>query len=249
MIKYQKEKMVALITIDTRGEDIDNAFIAELNEICHDIGIDDDVRVTVIIGSGSVFATGLAIRSISDAEHEAWNMPASVSTCIEQLRCPTIAAINGDAFGQGFELALACDLRIAAEKARFSLPHILQGLIPWDGGTQRLTRITGITRSMEMVLTGKTIDAEEALSTGIVNQVVPAAELKEHVMKMAADIAAQSPLALSFAKEAVIKGLDLTLEQGLELECDLYMLLHTTGDRTEGIKAFLEKRPPDFKGE
>ena len=250
-IIYEKDDPIALITINSGKQDnaIDASVAAELEEVCGKISIDDSIRVVIITGSGLSFATGLAIEPQASPKERLNTMPASVGAAVARLRCPTIAAINGDALGQGFELALACDLRVAVETAHFALPHIEQGLMPWDGGTQRLSRIAGITRTMEMVLTGKSIDVREALSSGIISRIVSSEELMTFVMKMGHDIAAQSPLALSFAKEAVADGLDLTLEQGLRLECDLYMLLHTTGDRTEGIKAFLEKRTPRFKGE
>ena len=177
---------------------------------------------------------------------EAKGQPAAA---IASINCPVIAAINGDALGQGLELALSCDIRIAADTARFGLPQVGQGILPGDGGTQRLARIVGRGKAMELLLTGNTIDASEALAIGLVNQVVAGGKLIAEVETMAAAVVSKGPLALRYAKEAVIKGLDLTLEQGLRLEADLYLLLHTTADRTEGIRAFLEKKRPQFKGE
>ena len=159
-----------------------------------------------------------------------------------------IAAINGDALGQGLELALSCDIRLASNEARFSLPQVAKGLIPGDGGTQRLSRIVGKGKALELILTAGVIDAGEALAIGLVNKVMAQEELTAGAEAMAKTMAAKGPIALRYAKEAVNKGLDLTLEQGLCLEADLYFLLHTTDDRTEGIRAFLEKRPPQFKG-
>jgi len=161
---------------------------------------------------------------------------------------PTIAAINGDAFGQWLELALACDIRISAEDARFSMPQVTYGEIPWDGGTQRLARLVGRGKALEMILTGEVIDALEAYRVGLVNRVVPRKALMKEAIALASEMADKGPIALRFAKEAVCKGMDLTLEQGLRLEADLYFLLHTTQDRTEGIRAFIEKRPPKFEG-
>jgi enoyl-CoA hydratase/carnithine racemase len=172
----------------------------------------------------------------------------SVATPVASLTSPVIAAINGDALGQGLELALACDLRVAAETARFALPHIVSGLIPWDGGTQRLPRIVGKAKAMEMILTGESLDAIDAYKIGLVNKVVPPEGLLQTVKNMGQAMASKASLALKYAKEAIHEGLDLTLEQGLRLEADLYFLLQTTEDRTEGVRAFLEKRHPQFKG-
>ena len=168
---------------------------------------------------------------------------------VAAIEKPVIAAINGDAFGEGLELALACDVRIAAQNAHFGLPEIEAGLIPSDGGTQRLPRIIGRGKALEMILTGETIDAAEALEIGLVTKVVPAESLNAEVEALAKAMAAKAPVSLRYIKEAINKGLDLTMEQGLRLEADLYFLLHTTGDRTEGIKAFQQKRPPEFKGQ
>jgi enoyl-CoA hydratase/carnithine racemase len=156
--------------------------------------------------------------------------------------------IGGDAIGLGLELALACDIRIAADTAHFGFPHIKEGLIPWDGGTQRLSRVVGQAKAMEMILTGEVIDAEEAYRIGLLSKVVPAEELMPVTIDMAREMASKGPIALRYAKEAIQKGMDLTLEQGLRLEADLYFLLHTTKDRTEGITAFREKRTPEFEG-
>jgi enoyl-CoA hydratase len=172
----------------------------------------------------------------------------NVASAIASIDRPVIAAINGDALGQGLELALSCDVRLAAQSARFGFPQVASGLMPRDGGTQWLPRIIGKGKALELILTGEIIDAEEALAIGLVSQVVPPPDLVATVEALAQKIARQAPIALRFIKEAVNKGLDLTLEQGLRLEADLYFLLHTTADRTEGIKAFLEKRRPQFKG-
>jgi enoyl-CoA hydratase/carnithine racemase len=173
----------------------------------------------------------------------------NIAAAVAAIEKPVIAAVNGDALGDGLELALACDVRIAAQNARFGLPEIEAGLIPSGGGTQRLPRIVGRGKALEMILTGETIDAPAALEYGLATKIVSADSLMTEVEALAKAMAAKAPVSLRYIKEAINKGLDLTMEQGLRLEADLYFLLHTTGDRTEGIKAFQQKRPPEFKGQ
>ena len=146
-------------------------------------------------------------------------------------------------------MALACDIRIAAQKAHFGFPEVATGLIPSGGGTQRLPRIIGKGKALELILTAEIIDAASALEIGLVTKVVPAESLNAEVDTLVKAIAGKAPISLRYIKEAINKGLDLTLEQGLRLEADLYFLLHTTADRTEGIKAFQQKRPAEFKGQ
>ena len=179
---------------------------------------------------------------------EAFTRTGVIVEQIASIDRPVISAIDGEVTGLGLELALACDIRIATEISHFGLPHVREGLIPWDGGTQRLSRLVGRSKAMEMILTGEIIDAQEAYRIGLVNRVVPPKELMSLVMDMAREIASKGPVALRYAKEAIHKGMDLTLEQGLRLEADLYFLLHTTKDRTEGIRAFQEKSSPRFEG-
>ncbi len=223
------------------GNAINQSLAQELCEVCYGINQDNGIYVAVITGAGDVFCSGSDADSI-----EAGQSPANAIASIE---CPVIAAINGDALGQGLELALGCDIRLSSETSRFGLPQVSRGLIPLDGGTQRLPRIIGRGKALELLLTAETITAQEALEIGLVSRVVPPEKLAVEVEALAETLAAKGPLALKYIKEAVNKGLDMALEQGLRLEADLYFLLHTTADRTEGIKAFLGKRPPEFKGE
>lgn len=247
-IIYQVARGIATITLNRpRANNTINVSLAqELADTCSFISQDDSVRVVILTGAGKVFSAGTDLSPGRRAS-PASTLPRAADT-LSRLRCPVIAAINGDATGQGLELALAADIRIAAETARLGLPHIASGIIPWDGGTQRLPRLIGRARALEMLLTGAVVTALEAAAMGLVNRVVPPAELLSIVTSLAQKIVDSAPLATQYAREAVRQGMDLTLEQGLRLETDLYLLLQTTTDRTEGITAFLQKRPPRFRG-
>ena len=222
----------------------------ELAQLCDEIALDEEIRVVILTGAEeNSFSMGTdAIKKILGGEEGESRNLRRMAEPIAKLSHPIIAAINGDAIGQGLELALACDIRIAAETSHFGLPHIKVGLIPWDGGTQRLSRLVGSSKALEMILSGEVINAQEAFRIRLVNKIVPPGALIAFTMERAREMASKGPIALKFAKEAIHKGMDLTLEQGLRLEADLYLLLHTTGDRTEGIKAFQGKKTPRFEG-
>jgi enoyl-CoA hydratase len=243
-VVYTKKDHIAHITLNRPdvGNIINQQLAQELEAVCCGISQDEDIYVVTLTGAGDkAFCSGSELQKSGTGYRAA--------TAIASIDRPVIAAINGDAVGQGLELALSCDIRLASDKARFGFPQIAQGLIPFDGGTQRLPRIVGRGKALELILTAETITAREALEIGLVSKVVDGASLAAEAEALAKTIAAKGPIALRFIKEAVNKGLDLTLEQGLRLEADLYFLLHTTADRTEGITAFLEKRPPQFKGQ
>jgi enoyl-CoA hydratase len=222
----------------------------ELIELCTEIAWDGKIRVVVLTGAegGSFFKETDLAREFLKNNGAEQNKNCFLTEPIAKVDRPVIAAINGNAIGEGLELALACDIRIAIETSRFGLPHVKAGLIPWDGGTQRLSRLVGKGKALEMILTGEMIDAQEAQRIGLVNKIVSPDKLMPVAMDMAKEMASKGPIALRYAKEAIYKGMDMTLEQGLRLEADLYLLIHTTKDRTEGIKAFQEKRIPKFKG-
>ncbi len=239
-IIYDKRQNIAVITLNRPAADnvINQQLVQEMAEVCREVSEDDEVRVVIVNGAGDVFCGGSEL-----------SVPSGVASAIAGLEKPVIAAINGDALGQGLELALACDIRLAVRVARLGFPQVVSGFPMMDGGTQRLARIVGRGKALEMLFTGETVTSEEAHSIGLVSKVVERETLVSETETLAADLAGKAPIALRYAKEAINKGLDMTLEQGLRLEADLYFLLHTTDDRTEGIRAFQEKRPPDFKGQ
>jgi len=241
---YTKNEHIARVTLNRPEVNnvINHQLVQELEDVCCQINQDDDIYLVIITGAGDKAFCG-------GSELEPVKYRCSPAASIAGIDRPVIAAINGDALGQGLELALSCDIRLAAEKAHFGLSQVAQGLIPMDGGTQRLPRIVGKGKAMELLLTADTINAEEAFEIGLVNKVVSEDKLAAEIEALAKAITIKGPIALKYAKESVNKGLDLTLEQGLRLEADLYFLLQTTADRTEGIKAFLEKKPPQFKGQ
>ena len=250
-LNYEKKENVGIIHIKrpATGRVELGQLADELSDLCGEIAWDGEVRVVLLAGIGEDgFPGEKDLGPISEGDEPETTF-RSLAEPVAGVERPVIAAITGDAIGQGLELALACDLRIAGEGAFFALPHIMAGLIPWDGGTQRLSRLIGRSKAIEMILTGGRMDAKEAFRIGLVNRVVRSDELMAVAFGLAKEMASKGPIALRYAKEAIVKGMDLTLEQGLRLEADLYLLIHTTKDRVEGINAFRGKKPPRFEEE
>ncbi|PYS98499.1 MAG: crotonase [Acidobacteria bacterium] len=250
----RRDTGVAVLTIN-RPEKL-NA----LNKQVHTEGVaaledlkrDDSVRVLVITGAGEKsFIAGADISEFAGQTpvtqrnlfHE-----KTFFNSIDSFPKPTIAMVNGFCLGGGNELALACDLRVCSGNAKFSQPEINLGIMSGGGGTQRLTRLIGEGRSMEIMLTGDMIDAETALKFGLVNHVYPAAELEAKTMELAEKIATKAPIALQLCKEAVKFASRSNLDEGLRREVDLFAICFSTEDKQEGVSAFLEKRKPNFKG-
>jgi enoyl-CoA hydratase len=225
----------------------------ELRRVLLDLQADDTIRVVIVTGSGEkAFVAGADINEL------ALQTPASgrdlaragqaVIDLIESLGKPVIAAINGFALGGGCELAMACTLRVAADTARLGQPEVNLGIIPGYGGTQRLPRLVGKGRALELLLTGAPVNAAEALRIGLVNRVVPASELMTAVRQLASELARQAPVAMRYILDAVNHGLEMPTADGLHLEATLFGLVAASDDMREGTRAFLEKRKPEFKG-
>jgi enoyl-CoA hydratase len=212
----------------------------------------DDVRVVVITGAGEkAFIAGADIGEFAERtpiEQRLAMEGRRVFNVLADFPRPTIASINGYALGGGCELALACDLRIAAHSARLGQPEVNLGILPGGGGTQRLPRLVGMGRAMRLILTGELIDAEEAERIGLVDEVVDDARLSERTRELAASIARHSPVALKLIKQAVRASAEMPLAAGLVLERELFITAFSSDDRTEGVAAFLEKREPRFTG-
>ena len=222
----------------------------ELGEALEGYDADPEVRCIVIAGSDEVFAAGadikaMAERSFADALS---NPAASFWKRLAALKTPLIAAVSGWALGGGCELALACDLIVASETAEFGQPEITLGIIPGGGGTQRLARVLGKQRTMELILTGRRIDAAEAQALGLVNLVAPKGQWLAQALELGQRVARRPPIAARLAKQAVLAADETALAAGLEAERRLFELAIATEDRVEGMRAFVEKRKPDFKG-
>ena len=225
---------------------------SEIREAAHEVSARRDVGAVIVYGGPKVFAAGADIKEMGalayqDMLRESTDLQ-DCFTAVARIPQPTIAAVTGYALGGGCELALCCDLRIAADDARLGQPEILLGIIPGAGGTQRLPRLIGVSRAKDLILTGRHVDAAEALSFGMVNSVVPADEVYSAALDLAGRLARGPALALRAAKEAVDHGMDVDLATGLDIERVRFAALFATDDQTEGMAAFTEKRAPSFTG-
>jgi len=226
--------------------------LRELGTMWDDLSGRDDVGVIILTGAGRAFVAGADIGALADEAAGTLEKVARAGQAlfrrIEQSPTPVIAAVNGFALGGGFELALACHMRVASSQAKFGLPEVKLGLMPGYGGTQRLPRLVGRGRALQLILTGDTIDANEALRLGVANLVVEPAALADTARALATTMLGNAPLALARALEAVDAGLDSSLDDGLRIEARLFGSLGETADMREGTKAFIEKRPASFRG-
>jgi enoyl-CoA hydratase len=250
-----REGAVALVTIDRPKvlNALDTRTLDELRRAVLELGRDDQVRALILTGAGEkAFVAGADIGELAGLGatqgKEFAFQGQTTFTRIAQCPKPVVAAVNGYALGGGCELAIACHLRVAAENARFGLPEVTLGLIPGHGGTQRLARIVGLGRALEMVLTGRQVKADEALAWGLVNAVFPSAGLLAGARGLLGQILDKAPLAVQYALEATLRSGDLGLDDGLYLEATLFGMACGTDDMREGTKAFLEKRKAGFRG-
>lgn len=253
-IEVIKEGKIAIFIIN-RPESmnaINPESAEELSNLLIEFRNDENMWVGIITGAGEkAFCAGADIKTMLSNEKKNkgkhWKKPPSIYRGLELWK-PVIAAVNGLCLGGGMEIALACDFRIAAEKAKFGLPEVTLGLIPGMGGTQRLPRLIPFGKAAEMLLTGELIDAQEAYRIGLVNKVVPLESLMTETKKLAETICKAGPLAVQSAKQAMYRGLNMSLAEGLQLEAILVDYIMDTEDYNEGTTAFVEKRKPDFKG-
>ncbi len=245
---------VRLLTIDRpeKRNALDSRVREQLGDAVEAAGADSAVRVLVITGAGEkAFVAGADVTEFADRSALEQRRAMSGRTLFDRVwECPkpTVAMINGYCLGGGNELALACDLRIAADTARIGQPEVRLGILPGGGGTQRLPRLVGYGKAAQLVLTGELVDGIEAYEIGLVDEVVPAAELRARTLEVAGQIAARGPVAVALAKRALRAALEMPLAAGLQHERDLFALAFASDDRLEGVRAFLEKRDPEWKG-
>ena len=250
----ERRDRVAVITVN-RPDKLNALNVTtrrEIVEAFHELTNDSEVRVIVMTGAGEkAFIAGADINEFAgktaNQQREVMKTTRAFQG-IEECPKPVIAMINGYALGGGCEIAMACDIRVASTNAKIGQPEIKLGIIPGGGGTQRLPRLVGEGRAMELILTGDMISAEEALRFGLIEYAVPPEDLESKTMELANKIAAMSPVALAMAKQAVKNASRMGSDSGLDSEADLFALCFASEDKEEGVRAFIEKRKPDFKG-
>jgi len=254
-VLYKKKELIAYVTVNRPKvlNALNTSTWTDLRAAFEDAKSDPSVRGVILTGAGDkAFVAGADISELADVDayeaEESSRFGQGVLDLIENLGKPVIAAINGFALGGGCETAMACTIRIAAEHARFGQPEVKLGLLPGGGGTQRLPRLVGKGRALQLILTGETISAQEAHRIGLVNEVVPAASLIDRAEDILKQIAANAPIAVKFSLEATNRGLETSQAEGFALEASYFGICAATEDKKEGTSAFLEKRAPQFKG-
>jgi enoyl-CoA hydratase len=252
LVREQYEPAVALIQLNRPKElnALNTQLMQELRDTLQQLDKNDSVRVVIITGNEQAFAAGADIKQMSDKSAIDMLVIDQFSTWdqIRRIKKPIIAAVSGFALGGGCELAMMCDMIIASETAKFGQPEIKIGVMPGAGGTQRLTKAIGKAKAMELILTGRFITAEEAQAYGLVNKVVPVEMYLYEATQLAKEIAQMSPIAAQLAKEAVNRSFETHLDEGLSFERKNFYLTFASEDQKEGMRAFVERRKPDFKG-
>jgi enoyl-CoA hydratase len=252
LVREQYEPAVALIQLNRPKElnALNTQLMQELRDTLQQLDKNDSVRVVIITGNEQAFAAGADIKQMSDKSAIDMLVIDQFSTWdqIRRIKKPIIAAVSGFALGGGCELAMMCDMIIASETAKFGQPEIKIGVMPGAGGTQRLTKAIGKAKAMELILTGRFINAEEAQAYGLVNKVVPVEMYLYEATQLAKEIAQMSPIAAQLAKEAVNRSFETHLDEGLSFERKNFYLTFASEDQKEGMRAFVERRKPDFKG-
>lgn len=254
LILTKQDSSVALITINNPKtlNALNTSVLQDLSKVFDDLHNDQQIRAVVITGEGRAFVAGADIKEMAELNNEQGKQfgefGAKVFRKIEQFRCPVIAAVNGFALGGGCELAMACDIRIAANDAKFAQPEVGLGIIPGFSGTQRLARLVGMGKAKELVYTIGVINANEALKINLVNSVVNTDETVNEAIKMAKTIAKQAPIAVKYAKEVMNKGFDLDIDQAIKLENDYFGKCFDTNDQKKGMRAFLNREKTEFEG-
>ena len=253
LISVTIDKHIACLDLIYQPEGFGDTYqlLVELSELCEQIAAADRVRVVVLNPGGGrlSFSTNAIASTLNRIDQIPMEEHRCAADMLARLPQPVIVGIGAEMSGPGLELALACDLRVAVDGIRFSMSHVMDGEMPSWGGTQRLTRLVGKGPALQLLLTGEAIDAREAERIGLINRMVNPDQLEATTMELAAKLASKGPIALRYLKEAVYQGMDMSLEQGLRLEADLYFLLHTSRDRNEGVRAFQEKRSARFEGQ
>lgn len=252
IVNEQYEPFIALIQINRPKElnALNTQLMQEVRDSLQQLDKNDQVRVVIITGNEQAFAAGADIKQMADKSSVDMLTIDQFSTWdqIRKTKKPIIAAVSGFCLGGGCELAMTCDMIIASESARFGQPEIKIGVMPGAGGTQRLTKAIGKARAMEMVLTGRFVSAEEALAMGMINKVVPVEMYLREAVSLAREIAQMSPIAIQLAKESVNRAFETHLDEGLQFERKNFYLCFSSEDQKEGMKAFIEKRKPQYRG-
>jgi enoyl-CoA hydratase len=253
-LKVEKKGSTLIVTISRERamNALNKETVAELQQLFSYHWTDDTISCVIVTGAGKAFVAGADITELADLDVRSGTQLSAhglyLMKTIQNFPKPVIAAVNGFALGGGCELALACDIRLASEKAKFGQPEVNLGIIPGYGGTQRLSRLVGRSKAMQLICTGEMINAAEAYRIGLADEIYPPDELMDKALEMANTIASKGPLAVVMAKECINRGLDVNLTAGCDLEKANFGSICGTGDKNEGMEAFLEKRKPKFTG-